>query len=182
MAPPRTVLFRSLRLLAIGLALCALAACASIPVTVQSKIPPGSQVAVIMFRDCTIQGQTDCDDSGITAGTIFAHVLSSSSNITAVPLSRPVSARALLTDQDAIAYARTKGAQYVLNGDVEDYYRVAPFTFRSERAGVSVRLLRVSDGAVMAFFSDRGQANNLSTPDAILTAMAKKFRTAITAE
>jgi hypothetical protein len=47
-------------------------------------------------------------------------------------------------------YARAKGYQFALNGDVEDYYRVAPMTFRAERAGVSVRLLRVSDGTVMA--------------------------------
>lgn len=166
----------------IALLLCALTACVSIPVTVQSKLPSGSQVAVIMFRDCTIQGQTDCDDSGITAGTIFAHVLSDESDITAIPLSRPVGAKALLTDQAAVTYAKTQGAKYVLNGDVEDYYRVAPLTFRSERAGVSVRLLRVSDGAVLAFFSDRGQANNLSSPDAILTKMAEKFRTAITGQ
>jgi hypothetical protein len=163
--------------------LCAaalLAACASVPVTVQSKLPHGSRVGVIMFRDCMIQGQTDCDDSGITAGTIFAHVLSEGSDITAIPLSRPVGAKTILTDQAAVAYAKARGLEYVLNGDVEDYYRVAPFTFRAERAGVSVRLLRSSDGSVMAFFSDRGQANNLSTPDAILTKMAEKFRSAIT--
>ena len=34
-----------------------------------------------------------------------------------------------------------------LSGEVEDYYRVAPMTFRPERAGVSVRLLDTSNGA-----------------------------------
>jgi hypothetical protein len=54
---------------------------------------------------------------------------------------------------------------------------VAPV--RTERAGVSVRVLRASDGSVVSFFSDRDIANNLSTPDAILEAMAKKVAKAM---
>jgi hypothetical protein len=53
-------------------------------------------------------------------------------------------------------------------------------TFRSERAGVSVRLLDTSNGQVMAFFSDRGTAPNFSTPDAILGKFAERFRQSIT--
>ncbi len=156
-----------------------LAGCAVHP-TVREHLTAGSEVAVVMFRDCTIPGQEDCVDSGLSAGSVFARVLSEGPDIKASPLSWPVSAATPLDDSAAVTYAKQKGFRYVLNGDVEGYYRVAPFTFRPERAGVSVRLLDTSDGQVIAFFSDRGTANNLSSPDAILARFAKRFRTAIT--
>lgn len=153
--------------------------CASVRPTVRQQVPHGSDIAVIMFRDCVIPGQEDCGGSGLTAGSIFARVLSEDSVVRAVPLSRQVSAALPLDDGAAAAYGREKGFKYVVNGEVEDYYRVAPMTFRPERAGVSVRLLDTSNGQVMAFFSDRGTAPNLSTPDAILSKFAKRFREAV---
>ena len=127
-----------------------------------------------MFRDCTISGQEDCDGSGLAAGSIFARVLSAQPGFKAVTLNRPTGPKLELDDGQAAAYGKAKGYQYVLNGDVEDYYRVAPFTFRTERAGVSVRLLRTSDGQVMAFFSYRtNSGSNLTTPDAMIENMAK---------
>jgi hypothetical protein len=153
--------------------------CAGAPVTVRDKLPSASDVAVVMFRDCTIQGQEDCDGSGLTAGSIFARVIATTPGRKAVPLDRPVGPKAPLSDAEAVTYAKEKGYAYVVNGEVQDYYRVAPFTFRSERAGVSVRVLRVSDAAVASFFSDRDIANNLSTPDAIIEDMAKKVAKAM---
>jgi hypothetical protein len=95
-----------------------------------------------------------------------------------VPLSRSVAATAQL--DDSAAYAKSKGYQYVVNGDVEDYYRVAPMTFRTERAGVSVRLLRTSDGEVLAFFSHRTHSQtNLTTPDVMLASMAEHVRDSV---
>lgn len=127
-----------------------------------------------MFRDCTITGQEDCDGSGLTAGSIFARVLAQKPGMRAVPLSRPVGATAPLDDAAAAAFGKLRGYQYVVNGEVEDYYRVAPMTFRAERAGVSVRILRTSDGSIMSFFSDRTHsATNLTTPDALVEDMAK---------
>jgi hypothetical protein len=101
-------------------------------------------------------------------------VFSEKPELRAVPLSRPVAATVQFDDSAAVAYAKSKGYQYVINGDVEDYYRVAPMTFRTERAGVSVRLLRTSDGEVLAFFSHRTHSQtNLTTPDAMLASMAE---------
>jgi hypothetical protein len=86
-----------------------------------------SEVAVVMFRDCAIPGQEeDCTGSGLTAGSIFARVFSEKPGLRAVPLSRPVAATVQFDDSAAVAYAKSKGYQYVINGDVEDYYRVAP--------------------------------------------------------
>jgi hypothetical protein len=162
-----------------GLGSLVLVGCAGAPVTVRDKMPAGSDVAVVMFRDCTIQGQEDCDGSGLSAGSVFARVMASTAGKKAVPLDRPVGPKDALSDSDAAAYAKGKGYAYVVNGEVQDYYRVAPFTFRSERAGVAVRVLKTSDGSVVSFFNDRGTANNLSSPDAIIEGMAKKVATAM---
>lgn len=150
------------------------------PVTVRSTLPNGSEVGVIMFRDCVISGQEDCDGSGLTAGSIFARVFSEKSGLRAVPISRPVPQREPLDDGAAAAYAKGKGFKYVLNGDVEDYYRVAPMTFRTERAGVSVRLLNTENGDVLAFFNHRTHSqSNLTTPDAIIERLAAHVRDAV---
>ena len=156
----------------------ATAGCASTPVvTVHGRVDRDSEVAVVMFRDCTVSGQEDCDGSGLAAGSIFARVWSGKPGLRAVPLSRPVAANAALDDSAAVEYAKSKGYKYVLNGEVVDYYRVAPMTFRTERAGVAVRLLGTSDGKVVAFFSERrNSATNLTTPDALIEKMATHVR------
>jgi hypothetical protein len=157
------------------LGILGLAGCASTPpVTVRDHMPKGSDVGVIMFRDCTIAGQEDWDGSGLTAGSIFARVLAAKPDLRAAPLSRPVGPKVQLDDDQAVAYAKTKGFAYVLNGDVDEYYRVAPMTWLTERAGVSIRILRTSDGSVVAFFGNRTHsATNFTTPDALIEDMAK---------
>ena len=68
----------------------------------------------------------------------------------------------------------------MLNGEVEDYYRVAPFTFRTERAGVSIRILSTENGDVLAFFSHRTHSQtNLTTPDSLIEAFATHVRAAL---
>ena len=159
-----------------------LTACVTTPsVTVRNQLPKDSEVAVVMFRDCVIPGQEeDCNGSGLSAGSIFARILSEKPGLRAVPLSRPVGATAEFDDTAAIEYAKSKGYKYVMIGDVEDYYRVAPMTFRTERAGVSVHLLRISDGELMAFFSHRTHSQtNFTTPDAMLASLAEHVRDSI---
>jgi hypothetical protein len=150
------------------------------PVVKRGDLPPYSEIAVLMFRDCMIAGQVDCDGSGNSAGSVFARVLATGSRVRAVPISRPVGAKEALPDDAAVAFAKSKGFRYVLNGEVDEYYRVAPFTFRTERAGVSVRVLNVEDGSVAAFFSDRRHSQtNLTTPDDMIEEMAKHVRDAL---
>jgi len=170
-----------MRRLIIGSALLAsalLVGCASTPPVVKrDELPRGAEIAVVMFRDCTIAGQEDCDGSGNSAGSLFARVMASGSRFKAVPLSRPVGPKEALADDKAAEYAKSKGFQYVMNGEVDEYYRVAPFTFRAERAGVSIRILRASDGNVIAFFSERKHSqSNLTTPDRMFEKMAEHVR------
>jgi hypothetical protein len=155
-----------------------LEACVSTPPVVKrGDLPRGAEIAVLMFRDCMIAGQEDCDGSGNSAGSLFARVMATGSRFAAVPLSRPVGPKEALSDDKAVEYARSKGFQYVLNGEVDEYYRVAPFTFRTERAGVSIRILRVSDGSVIAFFSERKHSqSNLTTPERMIEKMAEHVR------
>jgi len=172
--------FRFNRVSAFLIALATTACVATPPVTVRENLPKNSEIGVVMFRDCTIRGQEDCDGSGLTAGSIFARVLSEKPGLRAVPLSRPVGASAPLDDVAAVAYGKAKGLRYVLNGEVEDYYRVAPMTFRTERAGVSIRLLSTENGDVVAFFSHRTHSQtNFTTPDSIIAALAAHFRAAL---
>jgi len=154
-------------------AFVALACASAPPVVKRAELPRGAELAVISFRDCTIAGQADCDGSGNVAASIFARVLATSMRFKAVPISRPVSPKEPLSDDAAVQLAREKGFEYVINGEVDDYYSVAPFTFRADRAGVSLRILRVSDGSVVAFFSQRVEANNLTTPDRLIEQMAE---------
>jgi len=154
--------------------LCVFAGCATSNITVRDTIPPGSTILVVAFRDCVIADQDDCTGSGVRAGSIFASVLSKG-GFNATPVARPVGAKAQLTDDAAVAYAKSKGAPYVLNGNVENFYRVAQITVRGERAAAGMRLLQVSDGSMVAFSTYWDQANSLSSPDAIIEAMARKL-------
>jgi len=150
--------------------------CASSPTVVKSEsVPSGAHVAVIPFRDCTIPGQDDCGGSGNIAGTIYARVLASHPGIQVLPVSRPVGATDALTDDAAVKFASSKGFDYVVNGEVNDFYRVAPFTFRQERVGLAVRVLHVPDGKVIAFQTEAATAGNLTTPERMLERLAAKL-------
>ena len=151
--------------------------CASTPTVVKyDSVPSGSRVAVIPFRDCTIVGQEDCSGSGNIAGNIYAQVLAGHPGIQVIPLSRPVGAAESLADDAAVKYAASKGFDYVVNGEMNDFYRVAPMTFRQERVALAVRILRVSDSKVMDFQSETAAAGNLTTPERMLERLAAKLR------
>jgi hypothetical protein len=140
------------------------------------SVPSGSRVAVIPFRDCMIVGQDDCGGSGNIAGNIYAQVLAARPGLQVVPLSRPIGAAEPLTDEAAAKYASSRGFEYVVNGEMNDFYRVAPMTFRSERVGLALRLLRVSDSKVIAFQTEAATAGNLTTPERMLERIAAKLR------
>ncbi|HKR62829.1 MAG TPA: hypothetical protein VJZ00_03770 [Thermoanaerobaculia bacterium] len=172
-------MLRSSGKLVIGIIL--LAGCASTPrVVVNSKVAPGATIGIISFRDCLMPEQKDdCPGSGNVAGPIYARVLATKPGVKVVPLSRPVTATQELSDDAAVAYGREKNVDYVVNGEVNDYYSVAAMTFRSDRASVSVRLLRVSDGTVAAFQTETVQGANYKTPADLIHTVATRFRDAI---
>jgi hypothetical protein len=149
-------------------------------VVVNERLATPATIGIISFRDCVIPTQQDdCPGSGNVAGPEYARVLSTKPGVKVVPLSRPVGGADALSDDAAVTLGREKGVDYVLNGEVNDYYSVAPMTFRSDRASVSVRLIRVSDGSVVAFQTETVQGANFKTPADLIRAVATRFRNAI---
>ncbi|MEO6074944.1 MAG: hypothetical protein ABIP67_17120 [Burkholderiales bacterium] len=154
-----------------------LSACGVDPQIVkQMKVPHGTDIGVIPFRDCIIAGQEDCDRSGGLAGSVFVRVFSED-GFRAVLLSRPVAPKEPLSDDAAIALAKAKNLAFVINGEVSEFYDVAPMTFRPDRAGISVRILSVETGKIAASYSDiRASKTNFRTPESLIMNMAEEVR------
>ncbi|RDS84897.1 hypothetical protein DWU98_02780 [Dyella monticola] len=161
-----------------------LAGCASDPdMTVKHRLPHGSTVAVVMLEDCTIAQQTDCDGSGVKASATVVRVLSQKPGLHAVSLPRPVGPKAPLTDDAAIAYAQAKGYRYVINGEVQDYYRTGHVALHSDRAGLSVRVFNTSNGLeLLAYTYQEDSRTHFTSPDDMLEDMAKQLANAIVTE
>lgn len=155
-------------------------ACASTPIQRTADIPPGSEIVVIPFRDCLITGQDeDCNGSGMKAGEAF-HEVFSTGKFTSRLATRPISPKEVLTDQAAVEFARANGYDYVINGEVDDFYSVAAMTFRSDRAAISTRLIRVSDGQVIVTYSKPGSASsNFATPQGMIKGLAEEVLAAL---
>ena len=161
-----------------------LAGCATEPsITVVHRVAAGSTVAVVMFADCQIADQADCDGSGMTAGSIFVRVLSQKSGLHVVSLPRPVGPKAPFSDDAAVAYAKAKGYRYVINGEVQDYYRTGHLSVRTNRAGISVRVLSTSKGQTLVTYTyQENSKTHLATSDDMLEDMAKQLATSMVAE
>jgi hypothetical protein len=168
-----------------------ISACASTPrVVVNSKVPAGSTIGIISFRDCLMPQRTyDCPGSGNVAGPVYARALVSKGTLTITPLARPLPATQELPDDAAVQLGRDNNVDFVLNAEVNDYYSLGPITFRedlndtlpkpSNRVSVSVRLLRVSDGTVAAFQTETVQGAHFETPADVIHRVAERLRDAI---
>lgn len=162
-----------------------LAGCASDPsaITVKHRIPSGSTIAVVMLSDCQIANQTDCDGSGVKAGSTFVRVLGQRPGLHTVSLPRPVAPGATLTDDAAVAYGKAKGYRYVINGEVQDYYRTGHLAIHADRAAVSLRVLSTSNGQALATYTyQENSKTHFTSPDDMLEDMAKQLGTSISAE
>lgn len=156
------------------------ASCASVPITTAAEVPPGSEIGIISLRDCVITGQEeDCTGSGEQAAEAFAEAFNEGT-FEARVLDRPVADNMILSDEQAAEYGRAQGVEYVINGEVDDFYSVASMTFRTDRAAVSVRLIRTSDGLVVTSYSRPGTASsNFATPKGMIKDLAIELRNAL---
>ena len=150
----------------------------STPVTKNAEIPAGTEIVVVPFRDCLISGQDeDCNGSGMKTSQAFKEAFSEGGKFKARLVDRPVSARENWSDKDAAAWARSQGYEYILTGEVDDFYSVAAMTFRTDRAAASARIIRASDGLVVASSSNPGTASsNLATPQGMMKGIATEMR------
>jgi TolB-like protein len=152
-------------------------------ITVKHRVARGSTVAVVMFQDCHIANQADCVGSGANAGSIFVRVLSRRQGLHAVSLPRPVGANVPFTDDAAVAYASKKGYRYVINGEVQDYYRTGHLALHADRAAVSVRVLSVKNGQAVATSTyQEDSKTHFTSPDDMLEDMAKQLAASIAVE
>jgi TolB-like protein len=161
-----------------------LAGCASDPsITVSHRVPHGSTIAVVVFSDCQVANQPDCDGSGANADSIFVRVLSQKEGVHIVSLPRPVGPKAPLSDDAAMAYGRSKGYRYVITGEVQDYLRTGHLAIHSDRAAMSVRVLNASSGQTMASYTyQEDSRTHFSSPDEMLEDMAKQLATSVIEE
>ena len=151
--------------------------CASTPVTKNAEIPAGTEIVVVPFRDCLISGQDeDCNGSGVKTGEAFQEAFSTG-KFKARLVDRPVGPKETWSDKDVAQWARTNGYEYVLTGEVDDFYSVAAMTFRPDRAAASARIIRASDGMVVAAYSKPGSAgSNFATPKGMMKGIATEMR------
>ena len=139
------------------------------------KVPAGSAIAVVDFRDCTIADQDDCQGSGAKVTSIFMTQFQGATVFHAVRLPRPVDAVAGFDAAAAATYAKSKGYAYVMNGEITDYYRASTGTgwWRKERAALAVRVLDTATGKLIYVHTDSDTANNLAgSPDGMFKSMA----------
>jgi hypothetical protein len=147
--------------------------------TVQVFQPIARQetIAIVPLQDCTIPNNDDCHGAGNIAASVITAVLSEGGQFKVMPLSRPVAADAPLLDDAAVALAKDKGVAFVITGEVNDFYRVAPMTFRVDRASLAFRVLAVADGKVVATaISSVESGSNLGTPEGLIRKLAEKLR------
>ena len=136
-------------------------------------VPRNSVICVIPLRDCIIPNNDDCPGSGGIAASVIAATLSQAA-FRAMPLSRPGGPDQPLTDEQAGSLAGNKGCQLLINGEVNDFYRVAPGTFRADRASLQFRLLSVPEGEVVAnAISSVEAGSNLGTPEGLIRKLAQ---------
>lgn len=161
-----------------------LAGCAAAPsITVKHRVAYGSTVAVVMFEDCTITNRSDCDGSGLNTGSIFVRILSQRQGLHAVSLPRPVGPKVPFSDDAAVAYAKAKGYRYVVNGEVQDYFRTGHLALHANRVSIAVRVLGTSKVEELASYTyQEDSKTHFTTPDEMAEDMAKQLATSIVVE
>jgi TolB-like protein len=152
-------------------------------IAVKHRVPHDGMVALVMFEDCDIANQSDCNGAGLNASSIFVRVLSLKPGLHVVSLPRPVGPKVKLNDDAAVAYAKAKGYRYVINGEVQDYFRTGRMALHSNRASISARVLNTSNGeAIVTYTYQENSKTHFQTPDEMLEDMAKQFATSIVTE
>lgn len=148
--------------------------CASSGVQLNSPIPPTAKIGVIQFGDCAIPQQDDCIGSGKKASEEYAKVFETAVIIRPAELSPTDS----VPTKIAAALAKNQGYDYVITGLVTERYDVAPFTFRVDRAGVNLQVLKTSDVSQSAVqvIPSMNAGSNLATPEGLFNDFAKMLK------
>ena len=141
------------------------------------RFPRSARVLVAPFRDNESDDPRDSVDTGIIAQQRLLEGLEELDSIRvkkATP-QRYDPSKGLSLDE-AVALAHQYEADFVVFGDVIEFYRVAPLTFRADRAGVTIRVASVSGQLVFQRSWNKHSGTNFSTPDAVIENIGERFR------
>jgi hypothetical protein len=138
-------------------------------------VPKNARIGLFSLRDCSTPNDDNCHGAGHIAAAVIGATFSKG-GYEVIPLSRPASPVETLSDDAAVAVARIQGLEYVINGEVDDFYRVAPGTSGADRATLAFRLLNAADGSVVASASTLAEESpSLGTPEGLIGQLAKRL-------
>lgn len=131
---------------------------------------------------------SDCRGSGAVAARVYEDALGANGKLRVTAVPRPVPATQPLSDQAAIELGREQHVDFVVNAEVVDFYR--PVTAVMEqvvpgevpvpnRVRLTVRLLRVSDGAVVATQKEEVEGGRFEKPAEVVRRLAARLRDAV---
>jgi hypothetical protein len=132
-------------------------------------------VTVLPFKDHVSEDARDSDGTGKKCQDILAEKLSDDhSDVVKAHVPAGHDSKTVLSDADAQALGKSLKVDYVVYGDCIEYYDVAPFTFRADRAGMQVWVLRVADGVVVYTVKHaQNSDSNYDSPEGLLEEMAE---------
>lgn len=156
------------------LVIAMLSGCASSGVQMNTTIPQTAKIGILQFSDCAIPQHEDCIASGKKASAEYAKVFETTVLVRPVDMSETDN----ISTKAAAALAKTYGFDYVITGQVTDRYDVAPFTFRVDRAGVNLQVLKTSDASQSAVqvIPSQNAGSNLATPESLFNDFAKMLK------
>jgi hypothetical protein len=137
----------------------------------------GDRITVMPLADHPSDDPKDSERTGITCQNLIAGALKQ--RLAEVDVNAPVPAdydpKRGYEREQAVAAGRQRSSNYVLYGRCQEFYNVAPMTFRSDRGGIDVEVASVSDGRLVYRLIAQSTASNFSTPEAIIGDIAESM-------
>lgn len=141
------------------------------------QIPVGAKMAIVPFSNCSVIDNSECAGSGNAAGTEFSRVFASGSHFDSELIPRPVGSNDLLTDKSAVTYAKSKGFEYVMNGEVTAFYDAEPVSGRRDQVGITLRILNTENEKIIFSYQHLACGmSNFDTTNEILNVIARHIR------
>lgn len=140
------------------------------------RFPKEAAVLVLPFKDNVSDDDRDSKETGRAAQRAFLEALQAKGTISALGTETDGNAALRgLSRSEALERLQEADADYAVYGDCFEFYRVAPMTYRSDRAGVTVEII-AADGAVVFRRSVQAIANsNFEEPEVVLGRIARRI-------
>lgn len=141
------------------------------------RFPSGSIVLVLPFRDNPSGDRRDREGTGRAVQVALFDGLESVDELDVrMREGQLADPSREIGDAEATRLVRESGADFAVVGACTDFYRVAPFTFRRDRAAVSLRIVSAAGVVVFQESWKASPRDNLAEPEAALRLIAKELR------